>query len=159
MLGSLLKQIVSGLEEIPEKIMRAFTNQRRFVGGRGLQLSQIMELLEIALSSRRTFLCIDALDECVSVHRLKILSTLRQILQKSPDTRVFLTGRAHVRGEVESRLAGITATLFINPRKDEISGYLRARLDEDTNPEAMDDCLKADILAKIPEAVSEMYVR
>ena len=159
MLGSLLKQVVAGLEEIPEHILRAFKGEKRFLGGRGLQLSQIVGLLEITLSSQRTFLCIDALDECIAAHRLKVLSSLRQILQKSPDTRIFLTGRAHVRSEIESRLAGITATLFISPRKEDICGYLRARLDEDTNPDAMDDCLEADILRKIPEAVSEMFVR
>jgi len=156
MLGSLLKQVVAGLEEIPEHIVQAFKGGKRFLGGRGLQLSQIVELLEITLSSQRTFLCIDALDECIAAHRLKVLSSLRQILLKSADTRVFLTGRAHVRGEIESRLGRVTGTLFISPKKEDIYGYLRARLDEDTNPDAMDDCLEADILKKIPETVSEM---
>ena len=159
MLGSLLKQVVAGLEEIPEHIAQAFKGGKRFLGGRGLQLSQIVELLEITLSSQPTFLCIDALDECIAAHRLKVLGSLRQILQKSPDTRIFLTGRAHVRGEIESRLGRVTVTLFISPKKEDIHGYLRARLDEDTNPDAMDDCLEADIFKKIPETVSEMYVR
>ena len=156
MLGSLLKQVVAGLEEIPEHIAQAFQGGKRFLGGRGLQLSQIVELLGITLSSQRTFLCIDALDECIAAHRLKVLNSLRQILQKSPDTRIFLTGRAHVRGEIESRLARMTVNLFISPRKEDIYGYLQARLDEDTNPDAMDDCLEADILKKIPDTVSEM---
>jgi len=159
MLGSLLKQVVAGLEEVPEHILRAFKGGKRFIGGRGLQLSQIVELLETTLSSQRTFICIDALDECIAAHRLKVLSSLRQILQKSPNTRIFITGRAHVRGEIESRLGRMTGALFIIPKKEDIYGYLRARLDEDSNPDAMDDCLEADILKKIPETVSEMYVR
>ncbi|RPA88350.1 hypothetical protein L873DRAFT_1756068, partial [Choiromyces venosus 120613-1] len=43
MLGALLKQVVSGLGETPEDIM-----------------------LQTTTSSRRTFICIDALDECVA---------------------------------------------------------------------------------------------
>jgi len=87
MLGSLLKQMAGGSREIPEKIVQAFKDQKRFPGGRRLQLSQILELLEIASSLQRTFLCIDALDECVAVHRLKILNSLRQVLQnlRAPD--------------------------------------------------------------------------
>ena len=157
MLGSLLKQVVGGSNEIPEKIVQVFKDQKRFIGGRGLQLSQILELLEVASSLQRTFLCIDALDECVAVHRLKIIGSLRRVLQNSPRTRLFLTGRAHIRGEVESRLAGRAAILFIAPKKEDITEYLRARLDEDTNPEAMDDSLEADIVERIPETISEMY--
>ena len=80
MLDSLLKQVAGGSREIPEKIVQAFKDQKRFLCGRGLQLSQILELLEITSSLQRTriFLCIDALDECVAVHRF-ILNSLRQV--------------------------------------------------------------------------------
>ena len=101
MLGSLLKQVAGGSREIPEKIVQAFKDRKRFLGGRGLQPSQILELPEITSSLQRTFLCIDALDECVAAHRLKILNSLRQVLQKPPGTRLFLAGGAHIRGEVE----------------------------------------------------------
>ena len=36
--------------------------------------------------------------------------------------------------------------------------YLRLRLDEDETPDAMDESLRAEILEKIPETMSEMYV-
>ena len=42
--------------------------------------------------------------------------------------------------------------------KDDIIEYLRARLDEDETPDAMDGSLEADILEKVPENMSEMYV-
>lgn len=158
MLGSILKQIVVGLEEIPDKIVQAYEDQKKVIGGRGLRLPEIVEMLQTTSSSRSTFICIDALDECVVGHRHKILGSLKQILEKSPNTRVFLTGRPHIRGEVDSRLARRAATVSISPIKDDIASYLRARLEEDPNPDAMDSRLEAEILKKIPETISEMYV-
>jgi len=48
--------------------------------------------------------------------------------------------------------------MYTGPRKDDVIGYLRARLGEDETPEAMDESLEADILEKIPENMSEMCV-
>lgn len=158
-LSAILKQVVSGLKEIPKEIMQAFEDQKQAIGGRGLRLPEIVKMLQTISSSRHTFICIDALDECVPEYRVKLLSSLRDIIQMSTGTRVFLTGRPHIRGEMEKRLGGRTLSLFISPNEDDIIKYLRARLEEDTTPEAMDDSLEADILKSIPESVSEMYVR
>ena len=115
-------------------------------------------MLQTILSSRHTFICIDALDECVPEYRVKLLYSLRDIIQKSRGTRVFLTGRSYIGGEIEKPLGERTSSLFISPNEDDIIKYLRSRLEEDTTPEAMDDSLKTDILKSIPESVSEMYV-
>ena len=157
-LGSLLKQIVSGLEKVPEEISRAFWEQKMAVGGRGPLLPDIVKMLQTVTFSLRTFVCIDALDECAAVHRVKLLDSLKQILGKSPLTRIFIIGRPHIRAEVERRLAGRVISVSVGPRKDDIIGYLRVRLDEDETPEAMDGSLEARILKKIPERMSEMYV-
>ena len=47
----------------------------------------------------------------------------------------------------------------ITPKRDDIISYLHSRLNEDTTPDAMDSHLEADILKKIPEDISEMYVK
>ena len=104
------------------------------------------------------FICLDALDECEGVQRGRILGSLKQVLEESPGTRVFLTGRPHVRAEVGKRLAGRVMSLRVGARKDDIITYLRARLDEDETPDAMDDNLEADILEKIPENISGLCV-
>lgn len=158
MLGVILKQVVSGLKEMPEEIMQAFEDQKQVIGGRGLRLPEIVKMLQTILSSRHTFICIDALDECVPEYRTKLLGSLRDIIQRSRGIRVFLTGRPHIRGEIEKPLGGRTLSLSISPNEDDIIKYLRSRLEEDTTPEAMDDSLEADILKSIPESVSEMYV-
>ena len=155
-LGSALKQVIRGLDVVPERIVKAFRNREKVIGGQKLVLSEIVESLQDISSSRCTFICIDALDECPAGHRVKLLDSLNQILQKSPGARIFLTGRPHIRGEVERHLAGRAATRSITPTKDDIITFLRAKLKEDTMPEAMDESLVDEILKSIPETVSEM---
>ena len=155
MLGSLLKQMVSRMETIPENIWRAFREQRQFISGGRPQLVDIVRMLQVITSSRPTFICIDALDECVGVQRVRVLDSLKAILEKSPTTRIFVTGRPHIQGEMGRRLAGRTASVSICAAKSDIIGYLRARLGEDEMPDAMDAMLEAEILEKIPENTSE----
>jgi len=156
MLGALLRQIVSGLDRIPEGITREFAGNKRVIGGRRLRLPEIVKMLQDITSSRRTFICVDALDECEAEHRLEVLDSLRQILQKSPGTRIFLTGRPQIRHEVERYLAGTLEIISMMTNKDDIITYIRARLKRDTTADAMDSSLEADIVKDILENASEM---
>jgi len=63
MLGSLLRQLVSGLEEIPELVIQVFQKQKKVIGGKGLQVPQILKMFQTITATRRTFICVDALDE------------------------------------------------------------------------------------------------
>jgi len=155
-LSSLLKQVVGGLEKIPAKMVEAFRKQDKVIGGRKLELGEIVEMFSDISSSRRTFICIDAVDECVAEYRGRLLDSLKQILRKSPDTRIFLAGRLHIRDEVEKHLSGRVVGVSVTPTRDDIIEFLRARLGEDTLPEAMDKSLEEDIMKSIPETVSEM---
>ena len=154
-LGSVLKQVVAGFEDVPERIVRAFQDREKFIGGQGLPLPEIVELLQDISSSRCTFICIDALDECPSGHRENLLDLLNQILQKSPGVRLFMTGRPHIVGEVEGCLGGRAATRSITPIKNDIITFLRAKLKEDTMPGAMDKSLEKEIMRNITETVAE----
>ena len=158
MLGALLKQVVSGLEEIPEEISQAYKNQNSAVGGRGPPLADIVKMLPSASSKKPTFICIDALDECAERYRVNLLNSLNQILQKSPGTRILVTGRPYIRPMIRRCLAESVASLAVGPTKGDIVGYINTKLGEDTNPDAMDSTLEADILRKIPEDISDMYV-
>jgi len=154
-LGAVLKQVVSGLDEIPERIVKAFRDREKAIGGQRLALVEIVGFLQDISSSRRIFVCVDALDECQPGHRVKLLDSLNQVLQNSPGARIFLTGRPYIRGEVERHLAG-AATRSITPTKDDIIIFLRAKLKEDTMPDAMDESLSEEIMRDIPKTVSEM---
>ena len=155
-LSSLLKQLVGGLENIPATIVEAFRDHKKTTGGQRLGLSQVIEMLQDISSSRPTFICIDALDECMAEHWARILESLKQILHKSPATRIFLTGRLHVRDEVQKDLAEGVVAVSITPTKDDIIRFLKAKLKEDTTPDAMDNGLEEDIIKNIPETASEL---
>ena len=155
-LSALLRQVVGRLKEIPANIIQAFRDQGKVIGGRKLELSEIVEMFSDISSSRPTFICIDALDECMAEYRAKLLDSLKQILQKSATTRVFLAGRFHIRDEVEEHLVGRVVAVSIAPTKNDIIQFLRAKLKEDTTPDAMDRSLEEDIIKTIPETVSEM---
>ena len=158
MLGAVLKQLVIGLGEVPDEMVQAYEEQKNFIGGRRPQCTDIVKMLQTASSKKRTFICIDALDECVPEHRVRLLNSLNKILQRSPRTRVFVTGRPHIQPEIRRRLARTVTSLSIGTKRDDIIRYLRSRLEDDTTPDAMDSSLEAEILNKIPEDVSEMYV-
>jgi len=157
MLGSLIKQMISGTE-IPEEIWRALRGQKGAVSGRKPQLGDIVKMLQLITSSQRTFMVIDALDECTAVQRYRLFDSLKEILQKSPGTRVFVTGRPHIREEIETRLAGRVTSLSICPTRGDIVRFLRVKLSEDEIPDAMDQSLETEILEKIPGNIAEMWV-
>ena len=159
MLGSLLRQVVSGLEKIPEAVVEGFRNQKKAIGGRGLQVSGILKMFQAITSTKHTFICVDALDECVPGHRVEVLESLEQILQGSPNTRLFMTGRRHIRSEVDRKLDGAATFLLIQPMEDGILRYLHEKLRKDTAPEIMSRKLEANIIKSIVEISSETYVR
>jgi len=158
MLGSLLRQLVSGLEEIPEAVIRGFRKKKKVIGGRGLQVPGVLKMFQQTITAaKRTFICVDALDECVPQHRMVVLESLGQILQGSPNTRVFITGRPHVRSEVEGKLGGAADFVFIQPKDDGLIRFLREKLRKDTTPNIMSSTLETNIMKSIPEIGSETY--
>jgi len=158
MLGSLLRQLVSGLEGIPEAVVQSFRNQKKVIGGRGLQVSGILKMFGTITTTKRTFICVDALDECVPEHRRVILESLGQIVQESLDTRIFLTGRSHIRCEVERKLGRGVTCILIEPKEDAIIEYIREKLRNNTTPEMMSSRLEANIMESILEIGSETCV-
>ena len=158
MLGSLLKQILSRLGEIPVEITQKFRSEKQVIGGRRLQVPDIVKMFPTVSSLQPTFICVDAIDECIPKHRMEVLDALGQILRGSPSTRIFMTGRPHIRSMIERGLGGRATSVSIKPRDNDIVTYLRARLRKDTTPEVMDSSLEDDIMKRILEEISESYV-
>ena len=50
MLGSLLKQAMGGLGEVPAEIARAYQDQKKVIGGRGPQISDIVKMLQTTVA-------------------------------------------------------------------------------------------------------------
>jgi len=158
LLGALLKQVVLALEPIPDQVQKAFESSKRGVGGRRLLLPDIVEMLSKSLSClRRVFICIDALDEFHARHRPELWESLQEIVQKCANVRLFLTGRLHIRDEVGKYFSSTAEMLPISSRTHDIGLYLKMRLNRDSELDAIDKELEADILRIIP-VVSGMYV-
>jgi len=158
MLGSLLKQLISGQGEIPEAIASDFRKDKMVIGGRGPQVPGILKMFQTIAATRRTFICVDALDECIPEHRMVVLESLGQILQGSQNTRLFVTGRPHVRSEMERELSGAATFVFIRATEGGVLRFLREKLKKDTIRNMMSSTLEGDIMRSIPAISSETYV-
>ena len=157
MMGAILKQLV-GKGGIPENVRKAFEEGKKVIGGRGLQLADLMRMLGTTIASLpKVFICIDALDECLPKSLPGLLNSLRDIVRESPRTRIFLTGRSHVKETIQKYWPQ-AVMLPISPDTEDIRNYLEMRLDRDVEPEAMDNALRADIVSSILEKMSDMYV-
>jgi len=104
-------------------------------------------------------MCLDALDECAEVERLRLLDSLKEIVEQSPGTRIFVTGRPHIRAEIESSLSGQVASVSIRSAGGDLMRYLWFRLRHDGTPDAMDERLKAQILGGILGNMWGVYVK
>ena len=156
-MGAILKQLV-GRGGITDYLRAAFQKGQKEFGGRGLQLADLMGMLKIAIASiPQVFICLDALDECLPKHLPELLESLRDIVRESSRTRIFLTGRPHV-GEDIQRYFSKAVVIPISPDPDDIRNYAEMRLDRDSEPEAMNKDLRADIVRAILEKISDMCV-
>ena len=157
-LGSILKQVISGTESLPEDIWQALQEQKKAVSGREPQLGDIVKILPLIASSQRIFMVIDALDKCTTVQRVQLFESLKEIFEKSLGARIFVTGRFRIRAEITKHLTRQVTSIYLGPTRDEVIRSFRVRLSEDETPDAMDSSLEADILEMIPGSISEMWV-
>ena len=154
-IGAVLKQVV-GRGGIPDHLREAFQKGQKEHGGRGLRLAELMGMLKTAIASLpQVFICLDALDEFLPKYLPELLESLRNILRESPRTRIFLTGRPHIAEDVKRYFAK-AVVIPVSPNPDDIRHYVEMRLDRDTEPEAMNEDLRADIVKVILEKISDM---
>ena len=157
MIGSLLRQFLRGLPEIPETIRGAFHAARKQLGGRALELAKLVELFPAVLGHfKEVFICVDALDEFVQEYRPRFLRSLRQIVDKSPNARLFLTARPYIESELDSTGLPDIDIITIQPSFSDIEKYLVEKLDADPYPVAMNDDLRSEIMNKIQRESSKM---
>jgi len=97
------------------------------------------------------------LNEFPQDHRRELFKSLEQITRELLDTRLFATGRPHIREEVETYFTR-KVDIRIIPSEEDIKKYLIMRLSDDTQPTAVNQDLRQKILTTIPEKISGMCV-
>ena len=158
-LGALIKQIVRGSGVIPAEVNSAFQKAKGQIGGRGLRVPEALELLRATLAPLgRVFICIDALDELLEKHLPRILRSLNAISQSLPAIRVFFTGRPHIGAEITRYFPGAIHFLEIKPTREDIVRYVEKALDDDSLHGAMNLGLRAEIMNRVLETISDVYV-
>ena len=157
-IGSLLSQVALGARQIPSKVQHAFELGQR--GRHALQLSDMLELLVKTVSSiERVYICFDAMDELFPQNRSELLRTLREIIREAPNLRLFLTGRPHIRGELDKYLTKRAYIIPIVADQGDIATYVTRKMEDDEDdgdPDLMPDDLKHDILKTMLDKASEM---
>ncbi|KAM5437912.1 hypothetical protein MaudCBS49596_006473 [Microsporum audouinii] len=95
-LSSILRQIIAMMPDIPQCVMGAYTKSG---GSSSLPAHELEKLiLSITQGVQRTYIIIDALDECIeATNRKPLLSFLNQISKQNPAVRLFVTSRPYPR--------------------------------------------------------------
>ena len=155
-IGALVKQLVRVLGTVPTEINGAFVKARR--EGRGLRVPDALKLLQATLGLlERTFICVDALDECPDKILPELLSSLGAISQGPSSVRLFITGRPHIQNVLDKYFSNGAQAIPISPNSGDIKEYLARALREDLNFRAMDHALEAEIMEHIQEQISGVY--
>jgi len=158
LIGGLVRQVASRAPRIPSEIQRAFDESKR-EGSDGLGLPDMVKLFVQAVGSiEAVYLCVDAVDEVLPQQRLKFLRSLQQIVQEAPNVRLFITGRPHIRTELDKLLAKSAYSIHIVADRGDIILYLSQKMDDDDHqdPGLMTEDLKNVIMKTILEKASEM---
>jgi len=157
-LGALVKQIVRRLGRITDEIDEAFWKVKDEIGGRGLRVPEFLSLLKAVLAPLdRAFICIDALDEFLVKHLPTLLRSLHDVSQSCPGVRFLFTSLPHIRIEIEKYFPGAARFLQMKGTTHDIMRYVEMMLDDDPNPEAMNDGLRAEIMNRVSETISDVY--
>jgi hypothetical protein len=151
--GTILKQLLRLLPKIPEEIIAIW--QKSYNGKTPLEFDQAIEALRITCKSfNRTYICLDALDECQHIDLL-----LKSLPQAPSPVRLFSTGRKHIQPTIQ-RFFGHTHMILIEAKESDIRIFIEKSMKEDRekDPELMNERLEQDIIEKIAALSKGMFV-
>ena len=151
--GAILKQLLRRLPSVPTAIEQGL--QKLHAEQKPLELGQGMHMLRtICGSFDRTYICLDALDECQHLDRLL------NSLQKAPaSVFLFCTGRSHILRVVQNCFPK-SGEMIIKAEDSDIKLLIKERINNDRkiNSEIMDKALERDIVEQISSLSGGMFV-
>ena len=156
-LGSFLRQLLTTSQEpIPEKVIQKLLDIRRLGGKVGVEDN--LAFLKILLHQLKcAFICIDAIDELEPQVLRQLLKVLRELSSNS--ARLFLTGRDHIRSEIEKFFqTSQSYATTISASQHDIQEFVRQQIADDPNEDAMDKALEKDTIDAIVKKSDGMWV-
>lgn len=124
LLGSVLRQLLQGVPEIPDVIVAMYERNKNSESRPSLH--EISEALKITVSLllSRTFIVLDALDECKFS---TISSILRQVVELQANSNLNLLATSRPIPEIQAKFWGVP-NRGIYAVKEDIEHYLESRL-------------------------------
>jgi hypothetical protein len=167
MIGALLRQAVFKLyyrsKGLPRDIIHKLLKIKR--EKKPLESTEATEFLsQILRLFTKSYICIDALDECRDderrslVQSLKALSDALKFYQYS--ARIIVTARHHVNENVNRDLIEDPSSIItLEANQEDIAKYVRQEMENDVNGVSMTDEFKEAVVAKILSSSNGMSVR
>ena len=156
-IGSLVVQLLAGLPEVPEAIIKAFMDAEK--KHTKLELHQSLSMLESLVGVYdNSFLCIDALDELEVETQQALLRAMKELLSSGngQKTRILFTGRPHIKSHILQHftraVSSTTREIEIVASEDDISCFLLHYIEaKDPIPDksAMNDELGAKLFQQL----------
>jgi hypothetical protein len=152
--SSILRQIVASLEEIPESLLNAY-NQRSTTGP-PLNARELQSfILSIFATTNRTYIVIDALDECAADHRESILNFITE-LRKYLHARVLITSRQHL--DDINRILKDDRKILIEASPEDLSKYISFKILNGKVKDKVDGLLAHKIVERLLAGAKGMQV-
>jgi hypothetical protein len=143
-LGSVLKQLLNLLPEIPEPVVERY--EQEGAREKPLRSTDAIELIRIACTQfGEVYICLDALDEVANLREL-----LERLCEIPSSVKLFITERHHVQVTIQEYLKEDNV-ISITAQKKDIRLFIEHEIGgpNDLEPGAMDEKLRQDIFEKV----------
>jgi hypothetical protein len=152
--ASLLKQLIQGLPSIPQSIQRLYEEHQQ--KRTRLLFDEILQALQsVAADYSKTFIIIDALDECREGGQKRFLAELLN-LQARIAANLFVTSRFIP--EIEKEFKGRSTQLEIRASDEDLKSYIDGHMLNLPSFVSRNENLRKEIESAIIRAVDGMYV-
>lgn len=152
-LRSMLKQLSMLLPDIPRSVRDLC--QRTESRDRPLQLEDLEHaIISVCENFDRTFLVVDALDECENEQRRILLRALSNLEGKA-SLRILLTSRPHLHDEIK-KVSVRHFSIEIGATDSDLTTYISQMVDRSDKADEIDKEFKQEIIQKIIEKARRM---
>jgi hypothetical protein len=148
----LIKQLLERLPEVPQTITQIYKRHKE--DSRAMTLEDAKTMFSAAIAHfSRVYICLDALDELAQGP----LRELMGCLQGGSSVKLYLTSRTHAQDVVGEYFQN-KQSIVVKAQEEDIRRFIVREIGgpNDVAPNAMDDKLKADIMASVVSSARGM---